>query len=302
MAEQLTPRRGTNEQRRAWTTARRETWRERDAARFRLGSELARRARFTIPEEAGFLVVPPGAIAEAAAVVEAANDRIDSIGHERLVAEHNPKNDTMCRGFLPDDARDLASPYLRFALSQDVIAPVASYLGVVPILYNFDVWYSPPAVKGPRKAQLWHQDGDDTTQVKVWVHCHDIARESGPLTALSAARSEALADEVAYDSSVQYRLTDDKVSAFAGDDDLTRFDGPAGTVDFVDTSRCFHFGSRVGPDAPARRVFYAQYVTPYAFKLERDDHEDAPLRDLAAGAESELEQLILGAAPSAARH
>jgi hypothetical protein len=294
--ERTKPHRGTIAQRRAWTAARRDEWHERDKARFRAADELAAQAQLSIPHDQGFLVVPPGVVPEAAPVVEAANELIDSIGHDRLVTKYNKKNDTMARGFLRADASDLDSPYMRFALSESVIAPVAAYLGLVPILFGIDAWYSPPATEsGFRNAQLWHADGDDTAQVKVWVHLNDIGPESGPLTVLPAARTEAFANEIGYDTSVEYRLPDQKVDAFVGDVDIVQFAGPVGTVDFVDTSGCLHLGSRVEPDAPARRVFMAQYLTPYAFKFERDHREEAPYRDLASSASSELESLVLGA-------
>jgi hypothetical protein len=297
VSKQLAPQRGTQEQRHAWTGARREAWRERDAPRVRLAGELDARARFSIPEEKGFLVLPPGTIDEAANVITAGNALIESIGHEKLLAEHNPKKDTMSRGFLPPDARELDSPYMRFALSEDVLAPISAYLGVVPVLLAIDIWYAyaPPSKKGPRNAQLWHLDGDDVTQVKVWIHLQDVLPESGPLTVLDASLSDAFAEEIGYDSSVEYRIPDEKVEAFARDDSLTLFDGPAGTIDFVDTSRCFHFGSRVDEGSPIRRVFFAKYVTPYAFKFETDHRTEAPFRDLVSASSSELESLVLGA-------
>jgi hypothetical protein len=298
VAEQLAPRRGTQEQRKAWTEARREAWRERDAARVRLAGELGARARFSIPEEKGFLVLPPGTIDGAGGIIAAGNELIESIGHERLLAEHNPKKDTMSRGFLPKQARTPDSPYMRFALSEDVIAPISAYLGVVPVLLNIDIWYAyaPPSKKGPRNAQLWHLDGDDATQVKVWIHLQDVIPESGPLTVLDASVSDAFAKEIGYDSSVEYRIPDAKVQSFAREDSLTLFDGPAGTIDFVDTSRCFHFGSRVEEGSPVRRVFFAKYVTPYAFRFEQDHREEAPFRNLVSAGSSELESLVLGAA------
>jgi hypothetical protein len=298
VAEKLAPGRGTQEQREAWTEARREAWRERDAARVALADELGARTRFSIPDEKGFLVLPPGTIDQAGDVITAGNELIDSIGHERLLAEHNPKKDTMSRGFLPKDAREPSSPYMRFALSEDVLAPISAYLGLVPVLLNIDIWYAyaPPSKKGPRNAQLWHLDGDDVTQVKVWIHLQDVIPESGPLTALDASLSHAFAEEIGYDTSVEYRIPDDRMESFTRDDSLTLFEGPAGTIDFVDTSRCFHFGSRVEEGSPVRRVFFAKYVTPYAFKFKQDHREEAPFRDLVSKQSSELESLVLGAA------
>jgi hypothetical protein len=187
---------------------------------------------------------------------------------------------------------------MRFALSEDVIGPITGYLGVVPVLMNIDIWYAyaPPSKKGPKNASLWHFDGDDTTQVKVWIHLRDVPEESGPLTILDASLSEQFAEAIDFDSSVEYRIPDEKVEAFTDTDKFTQFTGPAGTVDFVDTSRCAHFGSRVVDGAPVRRVFFAKYLTPYAFRFDRDHREQAPFRELASDASSQLESLALGAA------
>jgi hypothetical protein len=289
--------RGTIEQLETLVTERREAARERDAARYRLASELAARARHVIADDKGYLVLPPGTIAGTEDVIEAGNELIDSIGHERLLTKFNPKGDTMSRGFLPKQAHQLDSPYMRFALSEDVVGPISEYLGIVPILFNIDIWYAygQPPEKGPKNASLWHFDGDDAKQVKVWIHLRDVPPESGPLTILDASRSAQFAEEIEYDSSVEYRIPDHKVEAFASAEQLKQFAGPAGTIDFVDTSRCVHFGSRVEEGAPVRRVFFAKYVTPYAFKFDADHRGQAPFRKLAHAGSSDLEALLLGA-------
>lgn len=289
--------RGTLEELRARTSSRREAARERDDQRFRLAAELGEQAQYSIPEEKGYLVLPPGSIAEAAPVIEAGNALVDSIGHDRLLSEFNPRNDTMSRGFLPPEAHELGSPYMNFALSDDVVGPASAYLGVVPILLNIDIWYAyaPPSKKGPINASLWHLDGDDTTQVKVWIHLQDVVSEAGPLTALDASLSEDFAEHTEYDSSVEYRIPDVKIDSFIGEDALTVFEGPQGQIEFVDTSRCFHMGSRVEEGCPVRRVFFAKFVTPYSFKFENDHQDKAPFRNLATAASSELESLVLGA-------
>jgi hypothetical protein len=294
---EATLNRGTLEELRSRTAARREQWRERDADRLRIAGELGARGRFTIPEEKGYLVLPPDTIAEAQPVIEAGNALVDSIGHDRLLAEFNPRKDTMSRGFLPPDAFELGSPYMNFALHEDVVAPISAYLGVVPILLGIDIWYAyaEHSLDSPINASLWHLDGDDTTQVKVWIHLEDVVPEAGPLTTLDATKSEEFAEHTEYDSSVEYRIPDDKINAFIGEDDLVIFDGPKGQVDFVDTSRCMHMGSRAEPGCPVRRVFFAKYVTPYAFKFKEDHRQESPYVHLASGASSELETLLLGA-------
>jgi hypothetical protein len=289
--------RGTLEELRARTSSRREEAQERDGLRFELASALAGRGPFSIPHEKGYLVVAPGSMPETQPVIGAGNALVDSIGHDRLLAEFNPRKDTMSRGFLPPDAFELGSPYMDFALSEEVITAASEYLGVVPVLLNIDLWYAyaAPSKHGPINASLWHLDGDDTTQMKVWIHLNDVAPESGPLTALDASLSEDFAEQTEYDSSVEYRIPDEKITSFITDDDLVTFDGPRGQIDFCDTSRCFHMGSRAEEGCEVRRVFFAKFVTPYSFRFENDHTEKAPFRNLVSSSSSELEALVLGA-------
>jgi hypothetical protein len=170
------------------------------------------------------------------------------------------------------------------------VGPIAAYLGVVPILTDVDVWYSAHHPKAPKSSQLWHLDHADTTQIKVWVHVDDIDQRSGPLTGLDATTSQAVAQATDYNFSDSYRLADDAVPT----DDLVAFTGPAGTVDFIDTSRCFHFGSRVAAGGRPRRVAMLQYLTPYAFKFS-DHRRQASFRHLASDPSTPLDRLVLGA-------
>jgi hypothetical protein len=282
-------------ERRAYISARREAERERDAARYRLGEKLARGARVSIPEDKGFLLVPPdgGGFELAQGVVAAANELIDGIGHEGLMARET-KGGFLVQEFLPPEAKQLDSPYMRFALSEEVLGPVSAYLGFLPVLAHFDVWYSAHGPEAPKSSQRWHLDRADTTQVKVWIHCSDVGPDSGPLTVVDAATSDVLVDRIGYDFGKGHRVPDDELEDLAGTPAMTALEGPAGTVHFVDTSRCFHMGSRVAEHGTPRRIFVAQYLTPYAFTFKVDFRQKAPFRDLAGS--DELERLALGAA------
>lgn len=278
--------------RRAHASDRREAWRERDADRYRLASELAGRPEVSIRSESGFAMLPPEIIEGAGAVVAAANELIDGIGHDELMSR-NTKDGFMAKGFLPQAAYELDSPYMRFILGEDVIAAVSTYLGLVPVLKQVDVWYSVHAGDAPKSSQRWHLDSADTTQVKVWIHVSDVGPDSGPLTVVDASTSERIADEIGYDFGEGHRVPDERFEELAGPA-VTALEGPAGTVHFVDTSRCFHFGSRVEAGGTPRRIFMAQYLTPYAFRFKGDHVERAPFKKLAGNSSSELEQLVLG--------
>jgi hypothetical protein len=284
---------GPFRERRAFNEARRGEAMQRDAARHALADEVSAHPGPTIPPEAGLLVVPPGEIAAADPVVAAGNALLDAAGHDELVARAS-KGGFIAQDILPESALELDSPYLRFALSDDVVRAVTRYLGLVPILTSIEVWYSLYNARAPKSSQLWHLDIADTTQVKVWIHLNDVGPDSGPLTALDATASDTLGDRIGYDFKEGYRVPDEQVDELAGDE-LVRFEGPAGTVDFIDTSRCFHFGSRVEASATPRRLYVAQFLTPYAFKFT-DHRDEAPFRHLASAGSSELETLLLGAA------
>jgi hypothetical protein len=277
--------------RRARVAERREAWRERDAERYRLAEELAA-AEHPIRPEDGFALHAPGTFPRADEVVAAANELIDGIGHEGLVAR-STKDSFMAQGLLTRDELSLGSPYMRFVLDEAVIAPIAAYLGVVPVLHLIDLWYSFHGLEAPKSSQRWHLDSGDTTQIKVWIHCSDVAAESGPLTVIDAATSEEFAERIGYDFGKGHRVPDEAVDDL-GASAVTPLEGPAGTVHFVDTSRCFHFGSRVSEGGTPRRVFVAQYLTPYAFRFRPDHLQRAPYRELAHEGSSELERLVLG--------
>jgi len=290
-AERKAARNGTVAERDAYAVRRREANAARDADRVRLAAELARRSKLTIRHERGYLSVPPGTLDPAvAAIVEHAGTLIDSIGHDALF-ERGSKGGFIARGFLPHESLELGSPYLDFALDERVVGPVAAYLGVVPVLTDIDVWYSAHHPKAPKSSQLWHLDHADTTQIKVWVHIGEIDAVGGPLTVLGAAGSTRLAETHDYDFGDSYRLADDAVPA----EECVALTGPAGTVDFVDTSRCFHFGSRVSPGGDPRRIAVFQYLTPYSFKFA-DHRNQAGFRHLETAESTPLERLVLGAA------
>ena len=131
-----------------------------------------------------------------------------------------------------------------------MLSSVSRYLGVVPLLTTIAVFHSDTVAGDPTSSQLYHCDGDDVTQVKIFVYCTDVDVPSGPLTLLDAATTREVQRRTGY--RYRHRLSDDQVRAAVGAPREHVILGPTGTTVFVDTSRCFHFGSRVAPGAPAR--------------------------------------------------
>ena len=287
-------RRTTVDRRIAYTDARRAANRERDADRLGLAQRFAARPGPHIPRDDGYLVLPAGTFSDLVEPIVAAGTRvIEQIGHNALV-EHGGKSDFIARGFLPDSAFAVDSPYFRLALDERIVGPVSAYLGVVPVLTEIDVWYSVHQPNAPKRSQLWHMDSDDTTLIKLWVHLSDVDHRSGPLTAFSASDSARLADAVAYNYGDGYRVPDERVNAVLGSERQVSFIGPRATIDFIDTCRCFHFGSRVSADGEPRRLLMVEYQTPYAFEFS-NYRKEARYRTLAPAASNDLQRLLLGA-------
>ena len=287
-------RRTTVERRLAYTNSRRAANRDRDAERIALAERFAARTGPHIPPDKGYLVLPAGTLIDLVEpVVAAGNAVIETFGHNGLV-EHGGKSDFIARGFLPESAFAIDSPYFRLALDERIVGPISAYLGVVPVLTEVDLWYSVHHQNAPKRSQLWHMDSDDTTLIKLWVHLSDVDSRSGPLTAISAGDSARLAHAVGYNYGDGYRLADDRVNELFGPEHQVSFVGPRGTLDFIDTCRCFHFGSRVSPDGEPRRLLMVEYQTPYAFEFA-NYRKEARYRKLASDVSTNLERLLLGA-------
>ena len=276
-----------------YVAARRGLAIERDARRYELAATVE--PAIEITHERGFARVEAGQLTLADEVAREANSTIDSIGHEKLLGKGGRKSKPYLVGHFVDRTDiGLDSPYLRFALSDEVLDAVTAYLGLVPVLYDFDVWYTLPWDAPPKASQEWHLDHDDVTQVKVWVYCGDIGQETGPMTVLDAQRSAELAEKIGYDMGEAYRIPDNDLAAYEASGEIEQLNGVEGTVYFVDTSRCFHMGGRLDPGARPRRTCYFQFVTPYSFNFS-DHRNEAQFRDLANGTDSERVRLVLGA-------
>jgi hypothetical protein len=178
------------------------------------------------------------------------------------------------RGFM----RDLLQPndlerfpsFLDFILSDEVLAPVCQYLGYAPVLSDL----VPPGVRFaesnqaldpkpspvPRQSQLYHLDFHDMPLIYVIVLLRDVTPESGPFTFLGDADSQKAAKALRYGKRGRpFRISDEEMYSVVDKSAAHEMIYPRGTVLFIDSSRCFHFGSR-HPVVPRYQMMYA-YVS-----------------------------------------
>src|SRR5262249_19221151 len=140
----------------------------------------------------------------------------------------------------------------RLALRPDLLEAVIGYMQTVPVLRSIQVFYSGVVDRKESGSQLYHCDADDVRQVKIFLLCSEVRRENGPLTILDALSSERVrrATGYIYDD----HLSDEQVDRTLGPHQPMELVGQPGTMCFIDTSRCFHYGSRVGAEAAPRVV------------------------------------------------
>ena len=159
---------------------------------------------------------------------------------------------------------------LDFATSSDVLQSVIGYLGFLPTLSAAKPLgirlaesrqdFIPDWDGVYRASQLFHSDYHDCPMVYVIVCLRDVTPRCGPFSFLPLAASERAAAALRYHSKGRaYRVSDDEMWAVADKRDLVEFCAPKGTVLFLDSSRCFHYGSRDALDP--RYLMMVAYVS-----------------------------------------
>ncbi len=198
-------------------------------------------------------------------------DEMNAVIEERGLRPWKDWGKPFLKDILPERWWEHHGSILDFASSPEVLEPMARHAGLVPHLsgsvppgarlMESSTKYDPQPDGPWRASQLWHIDYHAYPLIYVIVALRDIGPDDGPLTFLGQAASDRVAAALNYRSrATPYRIPDEVVDAHVEPDEVQRFVAPAGTVLFLDSSRCFHFGSR-RPANPRYQLQYA-YVTP----------------------------------------
>jgi hypothetical protein len=186
------------------------------------------------------------------------NELLEEMGEivrERGSSDHSHIQQPFLRGLLRPADMEKYPSMLNFITSSEVLATTMDYLKTVPVLSKT----RPPGIRfmesnrtldpdadGPyRESQLYHLDLHDSPLVYVLVAIEDITPECGPWTFLPASVSECAMKALGYqEKGGSYRVTDEEMYKVIDSGKAVEFCGPKGTVLFIDSSRCFHYGSR----------------------------------------------------------
>jgi len=144
--------------------------------------------------------------------------------------------------------------FLDFVTSSDVLSTVSHYLRSIPALSTT----LPSGIRfvesnaafddqpdQPHDSQLFHIDYYSLPNVYVLVLLRDTTPEHGPWTFLPRSISEKAARRLNYWTKQHgYRLNDEQIYSEVDRKEVIEFCGKRGTVLFIESSGCFHYGSR----------------------------------------------------------
>lgn len=181
--------------------------------------------------------------------------------------------------------------FLDFATSSDLIAPVAHYLECIPALSTT----LPSGIRfvesnaafddqpdTPHDSQLYHIDYYSLPNVYVLVLLRDTTSDQGPWTFMPRSVSQRVREELGYwGHGRDYRMSDEEVLSVASPSDVIEFTGRRGSVLFIESSGCLHFGSRnavkprfqlmLGYTGACRTDFSESFMTPKTYPVRAYD-------------------------------
>jgi hypothetical protein len=144
--------------------------------------------------------------------------------------------------------------FLNFVSSSDVLGTICNYMKTIPVLSTT----IPEGIRfvesnaayddqpdNPHDSQLFHVDYYSLPTVYVLVLLRDTTIEHGPWSFLPASTTKRVAGRLNYwRRGRPYRLSDEEIYSVVDRSELVEFCYPRGTVLFIESSACFHFGSR----------------------------------------------------------
>jgi len=164
--------------------------------------------------------------------------------------------------------------FLKFLFQNNLIGTISSYLGRYFTLNGAYIFYSKNEIFEHGRSQELHLDGDALKQLKIFVHLSDVDLNSGPLNVMPRNVSKILFSNFRKQHLIKTRSTkisDDKVQKNILEK-ISPLIGKRGTINIVDTSNCYHYGSR--PGNRERVVLLFQFVSSFSYRVRYFPNKD----------------------------
>lgn len=171
--------------------------------------------------------------------------KLDAIENKDFLLVLTPKT------FRPD------SIFLRYALQPRFIEIADAYLGLRCQLRAVHLWLNYANDGEPSSTQLWHRDGDDYMNLKIFTYLTDVDELHGPFTFIPGSQPLGFR-HIEPESSKFGRTNDAQMTAHVNSDQWEVCTGPAGSVVFADTCG-YHKGLK--PRKGYRLLLMAHYTS-----------------------------------------
>lgn len=144
-------------------------------------------------------------------------------------------------------------PLINLSLNESLLRTISSYLGSAGFLEYVLLTYSTPMKSELKSSQLWHKDHDNDRMIKFFIYLSDVETTSdGPFTLLPKTENVEIKN-----SFFPKHLSDEKIGPHIKN--KIEITGKKWTSFLVDTSQCYHMGSRVS-DGHSRLMSTSLFV------------------------------------------
>ena len=174
---------------------------------------------------------------------------------------------------------DVASPLIRLGVHPNLLSTVNAYMGMRSYLRDIVVWLNFPTQGPSRETQLWHRDGDDHLNVKVFIYLNDVTDLNGPFCFIPETHPTGRLKI----KKKWGRVTDDEMVRLVPRERWKVYTGRKNTVIIADTCG-FHRGLK--PESGYRMLLMFHYTSgkpwypstlvirnPQGVPLSRDQHD-----------------------------
>jgi hypothetical protein len=134
---------------------------------------------------------------------------------------------------------DLSNPFIKLALTSEVINIVNSYMGLCVKLFDFSLDITLPVGKdaSPFRSQNWHRDPGDKKMCKFFLYLNDVEEESGPFVYVPKSQYGGKWRRIFPQRPPRgYYPPPDEVEKMIPKSDIKVCTGKAGTIIFADTT------------------------------------------------------------------
>ena len=157
------------------------------------------------------------------------------------------------------------------------LAVANAYMDLRSTLRALDVWHTQPTAGPAIQTQLWHRDGDDVMNVKMFVYFTEVTKAAGPLCYAPATHPLGARRDVP-EHDEKWRTNDDQMGRIVPESDWVLCEGRKRSVVFADTCG---YHKQLKPAGDERLLLVSHYVsgTPYVPRTLELTGVDAPALD-----------------------